>query len=58
MEYDQRVIIKSLFSEGCDANQIAERLESQFCKDAYSLRNVQLWIGEIKRGREDLHHAQ
>jgi hypothetical protein len=33
-----------------DANQIVERLEAQFLEDAYSLRSVQFWIGEIKRG--------
>jgi hypothetical protein len=35
-----------------------ERLEAQFHKDAYSLRSVQFWIPEIKRGREGLHDAQ
>jgi hypothetical protein len=58
MEYDQRVIIKFLFNERPDANQIVENFESQFHEDAYSLRSVQFWIGEIKRGREDLHDAQ
>jgi hypothetical protein len=58
MEYDQRLILKFLFNEGCDANQIVERLEAQFHEDAYSSRSVQFWIGEIKRGREDLHDAQ
>jgi FtsZ-binding cell division protein ZapB len=41
-----------------DANEIAERLEAQFHEHAYSLRSVQFWIEEIKRGREDLHDAQ
>jgi hypothetical protein len=50
MEYDQRVIIKFLVNERCDANQIVERLEAQFHEDVYSLWSVQLWIGEIKRG--------
>jgi hypothetical protein len=58
MEYDQRVIITFLFNKRCDGNQIMERLETQFHEDAYSLRSVQFWIGEIKRGREDLHDAQ
>jgi hypothetical protein len=39
-------------------NQIVERLEAQFHEDAYSLRCVQFWIGEIKRGPEDLYDAQ
>jgi predicted HTH transcriptional regulator len=41
-----------------DANQIVENLEAQFHEDTHSLRSVQFWIGEIKRGREDLHDAQ
>jgi hypothetical protein len=41
-----------------DANQTVERFEAQFREDAYSLRSVQFWIGEIKRGREYLHDAQ
>jgi hypothetical protein len=58
MEYDQRVVIKFLFNEHCNANQIVERVETQFREDIYSLRSVQFWSGEIKRGREDLHDAQ
>jgi hypothetical protein len=58
MESDQRVIIKALFNERCDANSIVERLEAQFHENIYSLRSVQLWIGEIKRGREDLHDTK
>jgi hypothetical protein len=58
MEHDQRVIIKCLFSERCDANQIVKRLEAQFHEDVYSPWSAQFWIGEIKRGREDLHDAQ
>jgi DNA-binding CsgD family transcriptional regulator len=41
-----------------DANRTVERLEAQFHEDAYSLRSVQFWIGEIKGGREDLYDAQ
>jgi hypothetical protein len=41
IESDQPVIIKFLFDERCDANQIVERLEAQFHEDAYSLRSVQ-----------------
>jgi hypothetical protein len=41
-----------------DVNQIVERLEAQFHKNAYSLRSAEFWIGEIKREREDLHDAQ
>jgi hypothetical protein len=58
MEYDQRVTIKFLFNERCDASQIVERFETKFHEDAYSLWNVQFWIGKIKRRREDLHDGQ
>jgi hypothetical protein len=58
VEYDQRVIIKFLFKEQRDANQIVQRLEAQFHADAYLLRSVQFWNGEIKREREGLHDAQ
>jgi serine phosphatase RsbU (regulator of sigma subunit) len=50
MECDQRVIIKFLFNGQCDVNQIVEKLKAQFHENAYSLRSVQFWIGEIKRG--------
>jgi hypothetical protein len=35
-----------------------EKLEAQFPEDAYSLRRLQFWIGEIKRRREGSHDAQ
>jgi hypothetical protein len=54
-EYEQRVIVKFLFNEGLDPRQIVEKLETQFHEGAYSLRAVQCWIGEVRRGREDLH---
>jgi hypothetical protein len=40
-----------------DPRQIVEKLEAQFHEDAYSLRAVQFWIGEVRRGREDLDDA-
>jgi hypothetical protein len=49
------VIIKFLFNDGLDAHQIAEELKAQFPEDAYSLRAVQFWLAEVRRGREDLH---
>jgi hypothetical protein len=55
MEHEQRVIIKFLFNHGLDLLQIMEKQEAQFHEDAYSLRAVQFWIGEVRRGREDLH---
>jgi hypothetical protein len=54
MEYEQRVIIKLLFNDGLDPRQIVEKLEAQFHEDAYSFPAVQSWIGEVRRGREDL----
>jgi hypothetical protein len=33
---------------------MVEKLERQFHEDAYSLSAVQFWIGEVRRGREDL----
>jgi hypothetical protein len=54
MEYEQRVIIKFLFNDGLDPRQIVEKLEAQFHKNGYSLRAVQFWSGEVRRGREDL----
>jgi hypothetical protein len=55
IEYGQRVIIKFLFNDGFDPRQIMEKLDAQFHEDACSLRAVQFWIGEVRRGREDLH---
>jgi transposase len=57
MEDEQRLIIKFLFNDGLDADQITEKLSAQFNEDAYSLRTVQLWIGELRRGRQDLYDA-
>jgi DNA-binding transcriptional ArsR family regulator len=55
MDYDQRVIIKLLWNERADARQIASRLQEQFAEHACQLRTFQLWIAEIRRGRQDLH---
>jgi hypothetical protein len=55
MEYEQRLIIKFRFNKGADARQIAEKLRAQLHEDAYSLRTVQFWITELRRGQEDLH---
>jgi hypothetical protein len=55
MEYDQRVIIRFLHNERADAHNITQRLQAQFSQDAYTLRTVQFWIGEIRHGRQDLH---
>jgi hypothetical protein len=55
MQYDQRVIIKFLWNEREDARKTAVRLQAEFGEHAYQLRTVQLWITEIRRGRQDLH---
>jgi transposase len=55
MESEQRIIIEFLFNDGLDPRQIVEKLEAQFYEDVYSLRAVLFWIGEVRRGREDLH---
>jgi hypothetical protein len=52
------VVVKFLFNERSDVNQVVERLDAQFHEDGYSLRSVQFWIGEIKRGREYLRDSQ
>jgi hypothetical protein len=51
MEYDQRVIIRFLWNDGIDANQITARLQEQFSEHAYKLRTVRFWIAEVRFGR-------
>jgi hypothetical protein len=51
MEYDQRVIIRFLWNEGIDANQITVRFQTQFDEHAYKLRTVRFWIAEVRFGR-------
>jgi hypothetical protein len=55
MECDQRVIIRFLHNERADAHDIAHRLQAQFVQNAYILRTVQFWIGEVRRDHQDLH---
>jgi hypothetical protein len=55
IEYDQRVIIRFLWNEGIDANQITARLQEQFNKHAYKLRTVWFWIAEVWFGCQDNH---
>jgi hypothetical protein len=47
MEYEQRVIVKFLFSGRLDTRQITEKLGVQFHEDADSFGMVQFWIGEL-----------
>jgi hypothetical protein len=44
MDYDQRVMIKILFSEGLDGHQIVDRLDLQFHDHDHSCPSVQFWI--------------
>jgi hypothetical protein len=68
MECDQRVIIRFLHNERAYAHDIAYRLQAQtsgtdfrhrlqarFAQNAYVLRTVQFWIGEVRRDHQDLH---
>jgi hypothetical protein len=55
MKYEQRVIINSLANHGLGANEMEKKLRAQFIEDAYSVRTMQFWIAEVKRGRKDLH---
>jgi hypothetical protein len=48
--YEQKLIIKFLFNDALDAHQITETLSAQFNEDAYCLRTVQFWVGELRRG--------
>jgi hypothetical protein len=57
MEYEQRLILKFVFNDGLDMHQITEKLSAQFNEDAYSLRTVESWVGELRRGRSDFHNA-
>jgi hypothetical protein len=50
MEDDQRVIIRFLWNEGIDVNQIAARLQAQFGEHAHKLRTVRFLIAEVRFG--------
>jgi hypothetical protein len=56
MNFEQRVIIRFLFKEGVDANDIHLRLLARFGDDVDSLRNVQRWCQYVRQGRELMHH--
>jgi hypothetical protein len=55
MEYDQRVIIRFLWNDGTDANQMTARLQAQFGEHAYKLQTIPFWIAEVRFGCQDLH---
>jgi hypothetical protein len=46
------VIIRFLFKEGVDANDIHTRLLAQFGDEFYSLRSVRRWRQYVRQGRE------
>jgi hypothetical protein len=55
MDFEQKVIIRFLFKEGVDANDIHTRLLAQFGDETYSLRSVQPWCQYVRQGRELMH---
>jgi hypothetical protein len=55
MELEQKIIIKFPTNEGLEARQILAKLQAHCGSRAYALRTVRFWIGEVRRGREDLH---
>jgi hypothetical protein len=55
MDFAQRAIIRFLFKEGVNANQIHMRLLAQFGDEAYSLRSVRRWYQYVRQGRELIH---
>jgi hypothetical protein len=55
MECDQKVIIRFLWNERINANQIIARLQAQFGEHVYKLRTVRFWIAEVWFCRQDLH---
>jgi hypothetical protein len=56
MEYDQRMIIKSLLNVGSNTRDITDRLHAQFGEYAYKLRTIEFWITEVWLGRQHLHN--
>jgi hypothetical protein len=58
MEYKQRLIVKFLFNDGFDACQITQKVGTQCYQGGYTFSTVEFWIGEIGRGRKDVHDAR
>jgi hypothetical protein len=56
MDFEQRVIIRFLFKENLDANDIHTRLLAQLGDEDDSLRSVQRWYQYVRQGRELMHH--
>jgi hypothetical protein len=55
MEFEQQIIIRFLYREHAEPQDIRTRLSAQFGDAAYSLRSVQRWRQYIRQGRELLH---
>jgi hypothetical protein len=57
VELEQRIIIKFLTKENLDAHEILGKLQAPFEDKAYALRTVRFWMGEVRRGQEELREA-
>jgi hypothetical protein len=55
MDFEQRVIIRFLFKEGVDANDIHPRLLAQLGNKVYSLGSLQRWCQYVRQARELMH---
>jgi hypothetical protein len=49
------VIIRFLFKEGVDTNDIRTRLLASFGDEASSVRSVQRWCQAVRQGRDLIH---
>jgi hypothetical protein len=54
VEFEQRMIIKFLMTEWLCADEILTKPHTHFEDKVCAMRNVQFWIWEVRRGREDL----
>jgi hypothetical protein len=55
MDFEQSLIIRSLFKEGVDANDIHTKLLGQFGDEVYSLRSVHCCCQYVRQGCELMH---
>jgi hypothetical protein len=54
--YYQRVIMRFVWNEGTDANQISTRFQAQFGRHADKLRTVRFWITEVRFDHQDIEN--
>jgi hypothetical protein len=47
------MIIRFRHNKRTNAHDMKQRLQTQFGQEAYTLRTIQFWIGEVRRDRED-----